>query len=75
MTILDFAIDLIGTIAGWVAIILGLAWAAAHFRRREIYIIRHAGGAAGGGERRSHSAPDPFPGRRNHKISARRTAR
>lgn len=63
MTILDLTIEIIGTIAGWAAVILGLAWAARHFSRRDIYIIHKSGGDDGSGHR-PDPAPDPFPGRR-----------
>ena len=38
MTTLDFTIDLIGTVSGWIAVILGLAWAGRHFVKRETHI-------------------------------------
>lgn len=58
MTLLDFIIDIAGTIAGWAAIILGLAWAASRFSRREIYIIQ------AGGNFRKYYARGPSPTRR-----------
>ncbi|MGI6087461.1 MAG: hypothetical protein ACOYCD_05870 [Kiritimatiellia bacterium] len=61
MTFLDLIIEIIGTIAGWTAIIFGLAWAFSYFSRREIYII-HVGGDNGGDGGGSGHHPEPrFP--------------
>ena len=61
MTILDLIIEIAGTIAGWGAIILGLAWAASRGRRCDLHLhLPPAGGSDAGGGRR----PAPFPGGR-----------
>ena len=69
----ELIFEIIGTLAGWAAIILGLAWVAGRFSRREIYIIQ-TGGNDGGG-RRPDPAPDPFPRRHNRRVTARRVAK
>lgn len=59
MTFLDFMIDLVGEIAGWSAIILGLAWACGKAARREIYIIHKTEGGGDNGRGPARPAPDP----------------
>jgi len=77
MTTLDFLIETIGTIAGWSAVILGLAWALSRARRCDLHFhLPPAGGDGGAGGR--PAAPPPTPGafgRRMARLALRPRAR
>jgi len=72
MTFLDLCIDIIVTLAGWAAIILGLAWAGRHFIKRETHIyLPPVGGGDGGGGRGTRPAPRSPGGNRRANKKAR----
>jgi hypothetical protein len=76
MTPLDFTIELIWTVAGWAAILLGLAWALGRARRCDLHFhLPPAGGdrgGSGGGGRPAGTLARPVLGKRHSSRLIRR---